>query len=682
MPSIFHFGKLIPILALFLATSCNMLAQDVLFSVAGEEVETDEFSYVYEKNNMNDKELYALSSLEEYLELYINFKLKVKAAEEAGLYEDPSLRTELKKYRRQLSKSYLTDREVNEELVKEAYERSKKELNVSHILLMFDANMSPRDTLEMYNEMLIIKKEITSRAKTFARAANAYTDDRDPNSKEKVDGNIGYITAFNTIYPFETAAYNAEIGEVVGPIKTIYGYHLILVEDEREAQGKVEVGQILLKVPELADDAMKAKIKAKIDEIHEQLEAGQNFEELARKHSEHKVSAAKGGYLGWYGTGVLTEQFEKEAFELKKAGSISKPFLSDYGWHIAKLINKRGVGEYEDMKGELKRRVENNSRSRVSRSSFIKKLKKDYRFTENMDAYYEVTDVIDLIEFSTGKWDASATKDMNKPVFKIAGKGYPQSLFAKFIQISQNRPEMKKEKSFEKKLRLMFDKFAEEELIKYEDENLENKYEDFRRLMKEYRDGILLFELTNRKVWDKAGKDTIGLEAFFQKNRNNYLFEDRLEAKIYTCETKKQARQLSEQLKTFKQVQSSKKYLRKIKKGKWTGGDEESIVRAINVAEGSTVIKAHKGLFEKGDNKVIDAVDWKDSVSRIVETDDNRYAVVWNKGIRNPEPKALSDCRGYVISDYQNELEKEWIQELRDKYEIKINRDVLKSMAK
>jgi len=657
-------------------------AQQTLFTVDQDEILTDEFSYVYEKNNMNDKELYSQESLDEYLELYINFKLKVKAAEEAGLYEDPALRTELKKYRRQLAKSYLTDREVNDELIREAYDRSKVERSVSHILLKFDSNMTPADTMEMWDEMLLIKKEITTGGKTFAKAANAYTDDRDPNSKEAVDGNIGYITAFNTIYPFETVAFSAEIGEVEGPIKTVYGYHLILVDDERPAKGKAEVAQILLKIPELADESMKKGIKARIDAIYQELKSGANFEELARKHSEHKVSASKGGYLGWFGTGVLTEQFDQKVFSLKNHGDFSKPFLSEYGWHIGKLISKKEIGSYDEMKGELKRRVENNSRSRVSRSSFIKKLKKDYRLSEDRDAYYEVTDEIDIIEFTQGKWDASTTAKMSKPIIKISGKPYAQSKFGKFIQMSQNRPEIQKLKGFDKKLKVMYERFVEEELIKYEDENLENKYEDFRRLMKEYRDGILLFELTNRKVWDKASKDTVGLETFFKANRDNYLFEDRLEAKIYTCESKAQAKTLFNQLTEFKKTQSSKKYLKKIAKGKWKGGDEETIVNGINALSPDKKIKTHKGLFEKGDHKVIDAVDWSPGVSRIVETEDGRFAVAWIKQVRSPEQKELSDCRGYVISDYQNQLEKEWVQELREKYKVSVQDKVLKSLVK
>lgn len=466
----------------------------------------------------------------------------------------------------------------------------------------------------------------------------------------------------------------------MGPVKTQYGYHLILVEDEREAQGKAEVAQILLKIPELADKAMKTSIKSKINALHTELKEGANFEELARKNSEHKVSASKGGYLGWFGTGVLTEQFEKEVFSLKGAGSYSKPFLSDYGWHIGKLISKKEIGSYDEMKGELKRRVENNSRSRVSRSSFIKKLKKDYRLFEDRDAYYEVTDEIDIIKFTQGKWDASPTAKMDRPIIKISGKPYAQSKFGKFIQIYQNRPEVKKLKSFDKKLQMMYDRFIEEELIKYEDENLENKYEDFRRLMKEYRDGILLFELTNRKVWDKASKDTTGLENFFNANRDNYLFEDRLEAKIYTCENKKQAQDLFAQLTEFKRVQGTKKYLKKISKGKWKGGNEETIVKGINTLSPDQKIKTHKGLFEKGDHKVIDAVDWNPGVSRIVETEDGRFAVAWIKQVRSPEQKELSDCRGYVISDYQNQLEAEWVEELRGKYNVNVQRKVLENL--
>ncbi len=638
-----------------------------LFTYDKNPVYRSEFDHVYKKNNQNESELYTAKSVEDYLDLYINFKLKVKEAEEEGLNETPAFKDELKRYRDQLAPSYLNDREITEDLMKEAYNRMKEERRVSHLLLMCSPDAPEEDTLRLFDEINLIRREITSGGKTFRKAATTYSED--PSAKEN-NGDLGYITVFQTIYPFEDVAYSTPVGEVSQPLRTQYGYHLLKVEDTREAKGKVNAAHILLKIPKFADDAQKKAIKDKIYALQDSLKAGANFEELALRYSEDKTSARNGGSLGWFGVGKMTGKFEDIAFGLEKTGEVSEPFKTKYGWHIVKLIERKEIGKYKQMKTEIQKKVQKDSRSESAKSVFIERLKKEFNFQQDSLGFEDFTEKLDILELQRGRWAMSgALRDsLSAPIAFLNNKTLYQRDFGTFIEKNQNRKEVKESRLSSAKINWLFNAFAEEELIKTEKGLLEEKYPEFKQLLQEYRDGILLFELTKQKVWDKATEDSIGLQNFYEGNMQNYLYEPRINAKIFHCPDEKTYNKLAKQL---------TKRESKRKAGKKTPGLN---MLMLKINPDPNAITYEEGTFTKGENDIIDSVDWKEGVSRQIPNGGITFVLI--EDLIEPTPKPLDQCKGFVISDYQTALEKEWVSELRAKYPVEVNRRVLNTIIK
>ena len=648
---------------------CNLLGQANLFTVAGEPVQTDEFKYVYEKNNRDDKGLYSEASIAEYLDLYVNFKLKVKEAESIGLQDRPSFKQELNRYREQLADSYMNEREVTDELLQEAYEHSKEERKIAHLLMLCDNDTPPEDTLRIFEEMKIIREEIRSGGKTFEKAAQTYSEDvaTKPNG-----GDLGYITAFSTIYPFEKMAYQIEKDGLSPIFRTRFGYHLLTVTDTRESKGKIEAAHILLKIPKFADKAYEAGVEEMIKVVYQELEASgtDDFSRLAKKYSEDKSTAPMGGSLGWFGIGKWVKEFDKVAFGLQNPGDYSKPFKTEYGWHIVKLLDKRPIGTFADMKTELLRKVKKDSRSETSRQRFVNRLKKESNFKTNQANYDDFIDHLDFETFTNARFEIRDKKQFEKTLFTANGRDFSQLAFAQFILKNQEKGKYKRVTSVFRKMEKFYDAFTQQELIKLERTMLEKKYPEFRRLMKEYRDGILLFDLTREKVWDKAANDTVGLQSFYEANKNNYLFDNRLKATIFNCDHKATAKMLSETL--------LKRQARK-RKGKRLPS-LSMVLEPFNGGEAADKVSYEEGTFEKGDNDIIDSIQWEEGISRIITHEDGSVTFVLVEEVVQPTPKPLELTRGFVISDYQEQLEKEWVAELKQKYAVNINEQTVRSL--
>lgn len=641
----------------------SLMAQDdkVLFTYDNTPVDLSEFVYVYEKNNLNETDLYSKKSLEEYLELYTNFKLKVREAESMDLDKTPAFTQEFERYKKQLSQTYLNDRQISEELIKEAHDRIQEERDVSHILLMCTPDATPEDTARLYKDIRDIRREIMSGGKSFEKAARLYSGDSMVH--------LGYFTAFQTVYPFENGMYNTPVGELSQPLRTKFGYHLVRVEEARPAKGKVEVGYILLKVPKLSDEDMQNSIQSKVYALHDSLKRGGDFEDLARKYSEDKSTAFNGGRWKWIGVGEAMERFEKVAFSLKKPGDFSEPILTENGWYIIKMFNRRTIGTYEEMKSEIQAKVLRDSRSESSRVAYIDKLKRDYNYKNNPTGFVEFTDRIDLITLNRGNWKAESVGEINDVLFIIDDKEIYQKDFANYIQKNQNKKNAKARKLAGEKLDWLYQAFLAEELIKLEEEQLEERYPEFRRLLKEYRDGIILFDLTKEKVWDKASTDTEGLEAFYEENKNNYLKEAQINAKVFTCKDEIVAKELAKIL--MKREQKRKK-----------GRSHKSlslILSKFNV--GGETVSYEEGTYSKGDNEMIDAIEWREGISRTFTTDSTVMFVLIEDYIK-PSPKPLDECKGFVISDYNDELESRWVGELREKYPVVLNKDVFEAIIR
>jgi peptidyl-prolyl cis-trans isomerase SurA len=626
----------------------------VLMSINGKDITKSEFEHIFKKNNPKDAKI-DRAALDEYLELFINFKLKVAAAEAEGKDTLRTFKNELSGYRRQLAEPYLRDKDVNEMLIQEAYERSKTDVHASHILISVDQNALPKDTLDAYKKAMKARERVL-KGESFENVARQISDD--PSAKQN-GGDLGFFTSMMMVYPFENAAYNTPIGEISMPVRTRFGYHLLKVHERRAAQGQVRVAHIMVRVPENATDSMERELKAKTDEIYQRVLKGEDFGDLAQKYSDDRTSGKNGGQLAWFGTGRMVPEFEKAAFALKTDGEVSTPVRSSFGYHIIKLLEKKGIPSFDEMKGELKMKISKDSRSQLSRTAVIDRVKAENNFKEDLKALEELIKVVDTT-YLNAKWDKEKAEKLLKNLFSIGNKSYTQFDFADYLEFNQSR--LANDTDIPALVRKTYKNWVEDKIIAFEDEQLENKYDQFRLLMQEYRDGILLFEITDKMVWSKALEDSAGLAAFHEANKSKYMWAERTDAVIYTAKDEKTAK-------------AARKLINKRMK---KGYQPEDILKEINKSS-QLNLSIQKGLFSAGDNEIIDMIAKSEGVSPNYNRPEGIVFVVVNK-ILAPQPKSISEARGLITSDYQNYLEKEWLKELRKNYPVQVNKEILYSI--
>ena len=627
----------------------------IMLIVGGDAVTRAEFESIYRKNNSKDTAS-SRKALEEYLQLFINFKLKVKAAKVAGKDTAKAFQTELKGYRRQLAQPYLTDKNVNDKLIQEAYDRSKKDVKASHILISLPSEPLPKDTLAAYTKAMKIRERLI-KGEDFALLARQNSDD--PSAKQN-DGDLGYFTSMMMVYPFESAAYLTPVGEISAPVRTKFGYHILKVTNVRDAQGQVHVAHIMVKNPENAKDSIIAENKKKIDEINSKIKKGDDFGQLASQFSDDRSSGKNGGQLPWFGTGKMVPEFEKVAFELKNDNEVSEPFRTPYGWHIVKRLERKGVQSFDEVKAELKSKISKDSRSQLSSDAVIARVKKENGFTEDFKALDEFILKVDT-SFLSGRWKSDGVKTMLKPLFVLGKEASTQYDFAEFLV--QNQSRQTKDNNLEALVRKSYDYFKNEKVKAYEDIRLEQKYPEFRMLMQEYRDGIMLFEITDENVWSKALKDTLGLEEFHKQNLANYMWGNRVEAVVYKSKDVKIA-----------------KATRKLVAKRAKKGTSIDAIRA-EVNESSQLnLQTEKGSFSKGDNETVDGVNWVLGISADKVNADGSVTFVEITKVLEPTPKTLQEARGLITADYQTYLEQNWIKELQSKYPVEVKREIFEKI--
>lgn len=643
------------ILSTFLICCQVLIAQGendpVILTIAGEDVPKSEFERVFKKNN-NKETSFDKKAVEEYLQLYINYKLKVREALELGMDTVKAFKDELGGYRKQLAQPYLVDKQVSENLLREAYDRMKTDVRASHVLIKCDPNALPKDTIEAYNKALKIRTEL-QKGGDFLAIAKRYSDD--PSVKDN-GGDLGYFTTMQMVYPFESAVYNLKPGEFSSPVRTRFGYHIIKVTDSRPAQGEVKVAHISIRmnVGSSPDDSSKALMK--INEINNKLKAGEKFEDLARQFSEDQSSAKNGGVLPPFGTGRMVPEFEKAAFALKNVGDVSEPVRTSYGWHLIKLIEKKGIGTYEEIQADLKQKIQKDSRSEISKASMIDRIKLKYTFKENQKAKDEFFKSVDTT-LVQGKYTATKTAGMKKPMFWLGTTVNTQEDFAKYLTDHQVKQDPKGIPSVV--AANMYNDWVKDVALAYEETKLDSLYPDFKNLMQEYRDGILLFELTDKKVWSKAVKDTVGLQKFYDDNKANYMWPERVEAVIYTCSDANVAKEV-------------RKLMKKV-------DDDDTLMERINKSS-QLNLQVKTGRFAKGDNDVIDKIKWVPGTTSDIPHN-NQVVFVNIKKVLPAAPKSLEEAKGLITADYQNQLEKEWIDSLRAKYPVTKNQEVINSVV-
>jgi peptidyl-prolyl cis-trans isomerase SurA len=643
----------------FMLQAQNKLDKKVLMTIADEQVTVKEFMDVYGKNNVNN-EVIDQKSLEEYLDLYINFKLKVKEAETLKMDTAQAFIKELEGYRKQLAKPYFTNEKVSEALLQEAYDRKLQDVRASHILLRLDKNALPEDTLKVYQKAMELRKRILA-GEDFAAVAVEASEDPSTRDREEIPGkqsfrpgnkgDLGYFSVFDMVYPFENGAYNTPVGEVSMPVRSDFGYHLIKVEDRSPAIGTMEVAHIYLSLPINAPDSLDKEKSERIQRIYEEIQGGMKFEEAVKAYSEDRGSAQRDGKLSKFTVNRIVPEFVETVKSLE-VGEISKPVRTVYGYHIIKLIGTEAPGSFEEEKTKLSERLAKDSRAQKSEQAVITQIKNENNFKANEANLQSFISQLDST-FVSGKWEAPEGLSNDNSLFKLGKQNFTNTDFIAFIKGKQSKQENLNAAQYARQL---FSEFTDQSSLDYEDSQLEKKYPEFAALMEEYRDGILLFDLMDKEVWSKAVKDTIGLEEFYEANKNNYLWGKRAEATIYSI-TK------AEDVARVKAILE-------------TGLTDEALLEKLD-QDSIRSVRIKKGKFERGDNNYVDMISWEAGLSDELKTNVDKMSVfVRIHQVLEPEPKALNEARGLITSDYQTALEQQWVNRLREKYPVSVNQKV------
>ena len=642
----------------FLSLS-NAYAQDeVVMEINGNKVTKSEFLQIYLKNNDDPK--FDKASLDEYMELFKKFKLKVAEAEALGYDTVPKLKRELEGYRKQLALPYLIDSTENRAMVTQSYERLKTEVRASHILMRLKQNASAEDTSKAYFRLMELRERIVN-GEDFALIARSKNSSEDP-SVVTNGGDLGFFTAFQMLYPFEEVAYTTEVGETSLPFRTKYGYHILKVTDKRPARGTIKCAHLMVSSPAESSPEETASAEKKIAEIYDLIAdslTDEKWKNYVAKYSDDPSSNRKSGELPIFGSGTsqrMVPVFEDAAFSIKADGAISKPIKTDYGYHIIRRIEWNDLKPFDKMEKELQKRVNKDERSKKTQDVFVTKLKKRYGFVEGAAQYKSwFVDNLDST-FFIGKWTADKLK-VDQVMFSIGDRKYRQMEFAKFLRKSFRTG---RGKDFQTIVDMQYKQWVKQGVLAYEESMLDSKYPEYKALVQEYHDGIILYEIMSDKVWNKAVKDTTGLKAFYDIQKTKYMWPERIEATVYICDNAEVSETVFKMLK--KKKNNSRVILEKINRDSELNLD----VKMNKYVQSSTGFLKGKS-FVKGRNAGY-------------EFEDKYYVIDVDK-ILPKMPKELSEIKGAVISDYQNHLESYWMKELVEKYPITVYDEVLYNLG-
>jgi len=616
----------------------------VLFSVNRTPTFTDEFIYLYKKNHQNKPEDFTEAKINEYLTLFINFKLKVTEAKAFGMDTTSKFTKEFKTYREDLKKPYRAEPDALEKLTKEAYEHLTQEVRASHILINLKPDAFPADTLAAFNKIGDIKKRIAA-GEDFEKLARELSED--PSAKYN-GGDLGYFTAMQMVYPFEEAAYKTDKGEITNIVRTRFGYHLIKVVDKKPARGEVEVSHILLRTGTPND----VKIKNKAFEIFDQLKAGRAWDELCKENSEDSNTKDSGGKLRAFGVGALASvpEFENTAFAMQKPGDLSDPFQSSIGWHIVRLEKKIPLPPYSELAESLKRKVARDERLQISQQAMAAKRRKDFGFVEVPETKKTILSLADS-SLTKGKWSYRGQAALlTQKLFSIQNSVVTVAQFISFLKTNQASSTMIPAAYMDQ----LYNYFVEETITSAEEEKLKIEKPEYKNLLTEYREGILFFEIMEKEIWNKASEDTLGQLNYYERNATKYQGGNRVEARIFSATDK-------ELIEDFK---------KKVAKG--------DTLKEADLKKFKSVQPFRN--YEKGESKVIDKVTWAAGLQE-TELDKNFYLVEIARLVA-PGTKTFREARASVISDYQVELEKKWLDSLRKKYPVEIHKKRKKIVIK
>ncbi len=583
-----------------LSLGLNLTAQEdkVLMTIDGQPVMASEFLYIYEKNNQESA--LEQKNMDEYLDLFINFKLKVHEAEANGIDTTEAFKKELSGYRAQATPKYMKDEAAIDSLVEMSYRRIAEDRRGAHIAIQCPMTADDSTVEAALAQINTIRERVTTGVEKKVKVKGKWKKVREPEdffavaletssdpSVQENKGELGWITPFRYVYPFENAVYTTEVGEVTPVFRTAYGFHIALVEERRDHE-EVAAAHIMKMTPR-GDEEAEAAAKVAIDSLYELVKNGANFAEVAKAQSDDKGSAMRGGDLGWFGRGYMVKPFEEAAFAMKDSGEISAPIKSDFGWHIIMLKGKRGIQPLEEMRESILKKVQRDERIKEADASFIRKARAEYNLPAEM---------------------------------------------------------------------------SDEDVRAYADSHLEDKYPELKNLVKEYHDGILLFDISLEQVWDKASQDKEGLEAYFQAHKADYPWtEPRFKGFVVQCKNA-----------------NLEKAVRAIIRNADRDSVESYINSRINIGDSITYVKCTRGLWTLGQNKIVDKLGFKQKKVEFKTNSEFPHVFVVGKKLKAPEE--FADERGKVTSDYQDYLEAEWVKQLHEKYPVVVDEAVFESLKK
>ena len=635
-------------------------AKKTLITIGDKEVTVKEFMDTYEKNNVNT-EVIDKKNVDEYLKLYVDFKLKVAEAEDLKMDTAASFIKELNNYRQQLAKPYFSNDDITDELVKEAYERMQYDINAAHILIKCDVNAVPADTMAAYKKAMSIRDRAL-KGEDFGELAAELSDDpsaRDydeiPGVRKAYKGNhgeLGYFTVFDMVYPFETGVYNTPKGSISMPVRSSFGYHIIKVNSKTPASGYIRAAHIFLAVdpndPTKTDSIVKIKAQNIYNEV---VNDDKNWTDYVRRYSDDKGTLANNGVLSPFRVNQIVPEFITVVKSLQP-NQISEPVKTSFGYHIIKLVGSTTPGTFEYEQEKIKEKVERDMRGQLSEDIAMRRIMKDNNFKENTkvkDAFIATIDST-IIE---GQYTVAEKVNLKQVLFSTKDKSWTLQNFVDYIYSKQKRQGFLTPAAYAYQL---YDNYLQQEVFAYEDSKLEEKYPEFKSLVQEYHDGILLFSLMENQVWNKASEDTLGLQDYYERNKDSYMWNDRVRAVIVTCQRKDNVEEIKNLVVEGIEIDSLRTYLRENK--------SQASVRYT--------------FYQKGDNVNVDATEWKEGAVALYPSKvDNSTQIIKIMEVRQPEPKTFKEARGVVTSGYQAELEIKWLEQLREKYSVTIDEKLL-----
>ncbi|MDR0769140.1 MAG: peptidylprolyl isomerase [Dysgonamonadaceae bacterium] len=622
----------------------------VVMTINGNDVRKSEFEYVYNKNN--NAESIDRKSLEDYVELFKNFKLKVQEAKIRQLDTIPEFINEQAAYRRQLAKPYLDSLETDIHLIRKEYDRMKSFVEISHILLPFQGALNnkfkifPADTVEVYKKAVQVYNHIRN-GESFDQMVQEYS--LDDQSKAN-NGYLGWFSGLQLNLNMEDVVFDLQPGEV-GIARSNFGYHILKVLNKMDNPGQVKASHILIRLPNGADPEQVAKAENKIDSIYLALSDGADFAGLAKETSDDKGTAARGGELNWFGYRDMVKEFRDEVFALKNIGDITHPFKSQFGFHVAQLTGKKPLEPFEEKQSEIENLLKRSGLSVALYQPAVERLKKEFGFFYNEQTRQNlVNSAITL--YPTDSLFAAAYADSKTVLFNVNDTVYTAGDFIRFLKKEPHSPNNISTELLEERLKA----YEYSVLLDALNRDLENRYPEFANLIREFYDGSLMFEICKTEVWDKASFDTAGLQKFFEDNRQLYIWDEPYyKGYIVFAKDAKTAKKM--QKKTAKKnTEEAVNYLNE----KYKTGEALSI-------------KIEKGLFKKGENPFVDEQAFK---SGKAETLPEGFGSFFLVGKTLNAPEEYTDTRGMVVTDYQDYLEEIWLKELNEKYPVEIH-DIL-----